>query len=99
MFKIVETRTFTHDVKIMLPVDDGFVEETLKTTFNYLPADQLGPGFLEKAVVTFLDLVDDNDQPVTCTPELRAKLLASPNIVHGLTDYYARVIHKVAPGN
>lgn len=99
MFKIVETRTFTHDVKIMLPVDGGFVEETLKTTFNYLPADQLGPGFLEKAVITFCDLEDDTGKPVQCTDELRAKLLASPNVVHGLTDYYARVIHKVAPGN
>lgn len=99
MFKIVDKRTFTHDVKIMLPVDGGFVEETLKTTFNYLPADELGPGFLEKAVVTFLDLADDNEQPLTCTDELRAKILANPNVVHGLTDYYSRVIHKVAPGN
>ncbi|MBR0962254.1 hypothetical protein [Bradyrhizobium japonicum] len=99
MFKIVETRTFTHDVKIMLPVDGGFVEETLNTTFNYLPADELGPGFLEKAVVRFNNLVDDNEQPVTCTDELRAKILASPNVVHGLTDYYSRVIQKVAPGN
>lgn len=99
MFKIVDKRIFTHDVKIMLPIDGGFVEETLKTTFNYLPADQLGPGFLEKAVVTFHELEDDSGKSVTCDDELRAKLLASPNIVHGLTDYYSRVIHKVAPGN
>lgn len=100
--KIVDTRTFTHDVPLLMPIDGGFSEETLNTTFNYLSTDEiaaLGDGFLEKAVVTFHDLTGDDDKPVACTDELRAKLMRNPNVMHGLIAYYTRAVMKVKPGN
>jgi hypothetical protein len=100
--KIVDHRTFTHDVAIMMPVDDGFAEDVLKTTFNYLSQDrlaELGGDFLAEAVVTFHGLTDDDDEPIACTDELRLKLLRNSNIMHGLTTHYLRAITKVKSGN
>ncbi|MGW1423662.1 hypothetical protein ACWAT4_26480 [Bradyrhizobium manausense] len=100
--KIVDIYTFTHDVPIMMPSDGGYTEETLNTTFNYLSTDEiekLGNGFLEKAVVTFNGLTDDDNKPVDCTDELRAQFLRHPNVMHGLIAHYTRAVMKVKPGN
>ncbi|UFZ05455.1 hypothetical protein LQG66_03825 [Bradyrhizobium ontarionense] len=109
MFKVVTNRTFTHDVKVQIPADGGHVEETLKTTFVCLPSEQLAnydlrteggaSVFLEASVKTFHDLVDDDEQPIECTAELRTKLLCDPNIRLALSTHYFRAVTKAPEGN
>ena len=105
MFNVSPKRTFTHDVKIAMPIDDGFADEKLKTTFNFLTSDEINEllgddtKFLEKAVATFHDLVDDDKNPVTCTPEIRASLLLNLNVQQGLIAHYFSAVRKVPQGN
>lgn len=41
MFKLIKNATFTHDVPVMVPVDEGYDELPLKVRFRVLPADEL----------------------------------------------------------
>lgn len=86
MFKIVRKPTFQHVVNVNVPVDGGFEEQTLKVTYNVLPAKELieiEPGFdldrkrqyLERIVNSFDDLVGEDGKPVACDANLRNKLL------------------------
>lgn len=109
MFKIVDKRTFTHDVKVLTPADGGFAEESLKTTFNYLTSEAIKSfdlrtvegtgGLLEAAVVTFHELGDDHDLPVACTPEIRSQLFVNPNVRLALVAHYLDAVTKVKEGN
>jgi hypothetical protein len=105
MFKISKNQTFTRSVKIFTPVDDGFREEALKTTFALLPVDEvrkfnLGKpeetdAFLERAVVKFSELTGDDDKPTPCNAEIRAWLLKQPHVRQGLClDYFEAVANN-----
>lgn len=107
--KIVNKRTFTHDVKVLTPIDGGFEDENLKTTFNYMTTEETNAfnlrsptettAFLEAAVVTFHDLVDEARAPVACTPEIRAGLLVHPNARQALVTHFFDAVTKVKEGN
>lgn len=109
MFKIVEKPTFTHDVKVLTPVDDGFAEDVLKTTFNYLPTDEVAKfdlktpegttEFLRAIVAGLHELVDENGKPLTCTVELRDRLLFLPGIRNGLVAHYLDAVTRIKEGN
>ncbi|WP_316200404.1 MULTISPECIES: hypothetical protein [unclassified Bradyrhizobium] len=112
MFKVVAqgtVRFFTHDVKVLIPSDGGHVEEQLKTKFVYLQSDELKEFdlgtiagtdmFLDKTVMTFLDLADDDGQPIACTPEIRERLLRDPNVRLALSAHYFAAVTKVPEGN
>jgi hypothetical protein len=109
MFKIVDNCTFIHDVKVLTPVDGGYEEENLSTTFNYMSTDETDAfnlrtpegttAFLQAAVVTFNDLVDDKAAQVTCTPELRERLLIRPNIRSAVIAHYFDAVTRIKEGN
>ncbi|MET4206850.1 hypothetical protein [Bradyrhizobium sp. LA2.1] len=105
MFNVTAKRTFTHDVKVSMPVDGGFSDEVLKTTFNYIPSDEMqqvaqtDDAFLQAVVNTFHDLVDDGKNPVACTAELRAAILRNSNVQQALITHYTSAIRKVPQGN
>lgn len=110
MFKIIDKRTFTHDVKVLTPIDGGgFEEEILTTTFNYVPTDETDKhdlrkadgttAFLQAVVVTFSGLVDESAQPLTCTPEIRERLLFHPNARQALCGHYFKVVTDIKEGN
>ncbi|WP_316191310.1 MULTISPECIES: hypothetical protein [unclassified Bradyrhizobium] len=109
MFKVVDVRTFTHDVKVLLPSDVGHTEEMLKTTFVCLDSNEIATfdlrteegtsQFLEAAVKSFSDLADDDGEPIVCTADLRAQLLKSPNIRLALSTHYFRAVTKAPEGN
>ena len=109
-FKIAPRATFTQDVKIMVPVDDGFEPDTLRTTFNYVDQEEQKSfdlktaegtiAFLKRAVARFHDLVDEKDRPVECTDALRDRLIATRLEVRaGLSSHYFGAIIKVKEGN
>ncbi|MET4247562.1 hypothetical protein [Bradyrhizobium sp. LA6.7] len=109
MFKIVDKRTFTHEVKVFTPTDGGFSEDLLKATFNYVPTDRVASfdlsrsddttSFLREIVVRFSDLVDEQDQPIACTDELRERLLFVPNVRQALITHYFEAVNRIAEGN
>jgi hypothetical protein len=107
--KFSENPTFTHSVKVITPSDDGHSEDVLKTTFNFLPSDQLAAfdlttaagttDFLKAIVVAFHDLVADNGAPLIYTEELRDKMLRRSDVRKALGNHYLAAIAKVAEGN
>lgn len=110
MFRVTEgKRQFTHDVSIMEPVDGGFREDKLKTTFNALDKDEVEKfdikthvgtnEFLAAIIDDFHDLQMEDGRPLECTPEIRARLLAWQNIRHGLLMHYFDAVAKVKTGN
>ena len=75
MFKMVENPEFTHDVPVMVPIDNGHREEKFRARFRAIPealANELIEGedakpFLRRIVVEIMDVVDEADQKVPYT--------------------------------
>lgn len=112
MFKLSTDPRFTHEVKVQVPVDGGFKEQSFKATFRVLPLDQLKAdeevdgdeaGYqettLRKVVVGLDDLVDDADQPIAYSDEIRDRLIAVPYVRIALMQTYIRAVTKVKAGN
>lgn len=109
MFKIVQNRTFTHDVTVLIPIDGGHAEEKLKTTFNYLDADKLltldagtsegADAFFAAIVSSFHDCVDQNGNAVPYSEELRKTLLGMHNVRRALFLHYDAAVRKTKEGN
>lgn len=109
MFKIVQNRTFTHAVKVAMPIDGGYAEETLKVTYNYLDSDEArtfdlktaegSAKFLDRAVVRFDDLTDENGQPLAYSAEVRKAVLGMPNAWNAVVNGYFIAVGKSAEGN
>jgi hypothetical protein len=109
MFKVVDKRTFTHDVKVQIPVDGGFVEDTLKTTFNYIPTDRVEKfdlktasgttDFIRAIVAELHDLADMSGKPIPYNDAVRDQLISQPNIRLALTSHYLNAVTKVKEGN
>jgi hypothetical protein len=107
--KIAKTRTFTHDVKVFTPVDEGSREETLRTTFNYLGVEEVAKfdlatregttKCLNAIVAKFHDLTDEADKPLACTPALRDALLNLQHVRQALATHYFEAVGKVKAGN
>jgi len=106
MFKVATDPTFTHNIKVNVPIDDGHETHELRTTFRVLDDEISDPetvadlaAFLDRAVVTFEDLSDDNDAPMTCTEEVRAKLLTRPFVRLALWNGYRNAMVHARLGN
>lgn len=107
--KIAQKLTFTHDVTILVPSNDGAREDTLRTTFNALSIEaqaqfNLGTqdgqrAYCNAIVNCFHDLEDEAGNTLPYTEELRAQLLDLPYIVAALVYHYARALTKVKLGN
>jgi len=74
MFKLQKNPTFTHDVPVQVPVDDGHEERPLKVRYRVLGADDLRHhemnseegqnAYLRAVVAGFPAVVDDDGQPI-----------------------------------
>ncbi len=86
MFRVDPDPTFSRTVEIKVPSKDGFTDQSCTATFRILPVTEsagydLSDGgasteFLQRVVIDLGDLVDDKDQPMPYTVELRDQLLA-----------------------
>ncbi|MEO7468073.1 MAG: hypothetical protein ABIV36_13755 [Sphingobium limneticum] len=86
MFRYDPDPTFSRNIEIKVPSNDGFSEQSCTATFRILPVSESGTydlsdggastEFLQRVVIDLGDLVDENDQPMPYTTELRDKLLA-----------------------
>jgi len=109
MFKVTDNLTFMHDVKVITPADSGHAEDVLKTTFRFLPSDELAAfdlttpegttDYLKAIVVAFHDLVTENGAPLPYTDEVRDKLLRRSDIRKAVGNHYLAAVAKVAEGN
>jgi hypothetical protein len=109
MFKVLEKSTFTHDVPVLVPVDGGHEEQTLKTTFNYLDFEQIAPFDLKTpegttamllAIVNCLhELQDEKGNTLPYTGELRDMLFRRQYVRQALIGHYLAAVTKAKEGN
>ena len=112
MFKLVENPEFTHDVPVMVPIDDGHREEKFRARFRAIPeelsnellADEAvkadaGKGFLRRIVVKVMDVVDEAGQEVPWSEAMFEQMIALPFVRAGLSAAYFRALSKARAGN
>lgn len=107
MFKVSPNPTFTHEVTVTHPVNDGFSTSKFKATFRVVDVEQLRDSdtldgqqdLLRKIVVGMDDLVGEDDKPLTYTDELRDQLIAVPYIRAALVQTYLAAVTGARRGN
>lgn len=109
MFKIAKDPQFTHTVPVLVPVDDGHEEQSLKVRFRVRTVDDLNQhdrmtaegteAFLRSIIVRFEDVVGDDGQPVPSNDALTDQLLAFPFIRMAVVQGYFQAVNKAKLGN
>ena len=111
MFKVSRSSTFTHDVPVMVPVDNGaYREDLLRTTFRFLDTSEIKKfdlsteagttAFLEAICADFSGLEDDDGRLIVdVNGEIRAALLRRQDVRRGLASYYFDAVGRVKEGN
>lgn len=109
MFVVDTNPTFTHTVKVKVPVDGGFDEQSFKATFNVIPTEEvadydLGDGegstaFLRRAIVGMDELVDKDKKPVPYNDKLRDALLGQLYVRKALARTYFDAVAGAQSGN
>ena len=107
MLKIITDPQFTIDVDVAL--EGAEYGQTLRTTFRAIPEDEIldhdittpdgFKAFLRRVVVKFHDLVDDADQPVGYTDDLRNQIFGFIHIRNALNRAYWAAQFKAKSGN
>lgn len=101
--------TFTHVVKVKVPVDGGFKDQSFKATYSVIPTDEisqydLGGGtgskeFLQRAVTHMSDLVDKDGETISYSDELRDQLLGQLYVRKALARTYFEAVAGAQSGN
>lgn len=110
MFKVVQNRTFTTKVSVMVPVDGGHDLQTFDCKFLVVPADEAekhdlrtGEGtkeVLKLAVVGFGDdLIGEDEKPLPFSDKLRDALINDYPTRQGLIGAYLAAVTKARSGN
>ncbi|MFV0642917.1 MAG: hypothetical protein ACK5NN_00200 [Sphingomonadaceae bacterium] len=107
MFKISSDPKFTHDVKVMVPVDGGHSEQSFKVTYRVVDADEMmdtadleGQTALLRRIVCHMDdLIGEDKQKVEYSDDLRDRLIRVPYIRSALLQSYLRAVTKAREGN
>jgi hypothetical protein len=104
MFKLASDPTFTHVVRVQVPVDGGHATETLRVTYRVIGTEALeryelntSEGtreFLRATIVRLDDIVDETGAPVPYSDAVRDRVIDLPYarvaIVRGYFDGVAR---------
>ncbi|PZQ20463.1 MAG: hypothetical protein DI569_15460 [Sphingopyxis macrogoltabida] len=109
MFTYDPRPTFTHKVKVKVPVDGGHADQDFKATFAVMPADEVSdyelgtiPGstdFLKKIIVSMSDLVGKDDQPVSYNDQVRDGMLSLVYVRKALVQTYLQAMAGAQAGN
>lgn len=103
MFKLTSNPTFTHEVKVAVPVDGGYRDETCRATFRVIPHSEganlnlsdaeESTEFLKKIVVSIDDIADDNGNPLPWNDDVRDQLFGGfPYLRRALARTYFSAI-------
>lgn len=108
-FKIVKNPTFIHTVPVMVPVDGGHVEQTLKAQFRVVPQDELvdhnlatpegSERYCRAIVADFADIEDEDGQPMPMSDEVRSRLFRTPFVQIALIRSYTLAMAAARTGN
>lgn len=108
-FVVDPNPTFTHVVKVKVPVDGGFKDQSFKATYSVIPTDEisqydLGAGtgskeFLQRAVTHMSDLVDKDGETISYSDELRDQLLGQLYVRKALARTYFEAVAGAQSGN
>ena len=108
MFNVNAKPVFTHPVKIKVPADGGYDEQTCKATFRALRDDEVatfdlatsaGSAEFLRAVIVKLDDLADGDKPAAYSEALRDQLLQWQFVRAGLARAYFEGMVGAATGN
>lgn len=109
MFIVDTDPKFTHPVKVRVPVDGGFEEQSCKATFRVIPTEEAAEydltdgessaAFLRRALVSLDDLVDRNNQPVPYNDQLRDQLLSLSYFRAAVARTYFEAMAGARAGN
>jgi hypothetical protein len=109
MFKISSNPTFTHQVRVSVPINGGHREETFKAKFNVLPTtkieefDLTTPAgtseFLRAALCGLEEVTDDAGNELPYSDELREKMITIPMAREALFKTYFAAISRARLGN
>lgn len=109
MFKINPNPEFTHVVKVKVPVDGGFSDQTFKVTYRVVPTSEAATfqlntavgatDFLRRAIIRFDELIDMNDQPVEYNHEVRDQLLGFSYLRQAVANTYFEAVSGAQAGN
>ncbi len=115
MFVYDPRPTFTHTVKVRVPVDGGFEDQDFKATFQVMPSDEVanydlnkGEGsadilgatdFLKKIVVGMSDLIGKDEKPLPYNDQLRDALLRQLYVRNALVRTYFSAVSGAQAGN
>lgn len=109
MFRLQANPTFTHRVRVSVPVDGGHREETFKATYRVLAIGEAeefdlsttegSADFLRKAIVSLDDIAGEDGQPLPYNDELREQCLRIPYVRQALAKTYFEAVAKARVGN
>lgn len=109
MFQITKDPQFTHDVPVLIPVDDGHEEKILRCRFRVRGADDLAQhdlasvqgteDYLRAIVVRFEDVMDETGKLLEPSEALTNDLLALPYVRVAVIRRYTEAMVKARQGN
>lgn len=102
MFKLQKAATFTTTATLLVPTDEGQVEQTIGVRFKVMPvaaADLETDEFLRHAILRVDDVVDDDNEPVAFSPDLLERLVTTPFVRVGLMRAYWQAVSGARAGN
>lgn len=108
-FRIVKNPTFVHTVPVMVPVDGGHEQQTLKAQFRVIPQDELmdhdlrtpegTESYCRAIVVDFADIEDEEGHPIPMSDQVRNTLFRTPYIQIALIRSYTLAMAAARTGN
>lgn len=109
MFKLITDIKFTHRVPVMVPMGEGYDEQSLKVTYQVIGDDRLATfntsdteqmkAMLRVIVFAMDDVADADGQPMTYSDELREQLIDLPYVRMALVKGYYRGVYSSTLGN
>lgn len=109
MFTLVDTLEFTHTIPVMVPVDGGFKEQSLKVRFRLHQDDAENAAdlaksdgmeaFLKRVIVSIDDVIDEAKKAMPYSDELRDQLISMSFVKIAMWNGYFAAVTKAKAGN
>lgn len=111
MFQVLKNPTFKHAVKVKVPVDGGFKDQTFKAEFRVMTDDEMAAhrldsieamkAYIRDFLVGLEGVFDDQKPPqqIPYNSDLREQLIGLPFVRRALIDTYVAALTGETRGN
>lgn len=102
MFTLLKNPQFKTTARIIVPTEEGDVEQTLDVRFRLMTDEDTAleaTEFLRRSVVSMGDIVDEAGKPLPYTEALRDQMITIPFVRLGLVRAYWAALSKAKLGN